>query len=308
MRKLVQNIVAGSRLTLPATIAYTIGVWLLFGLLTQNLWVQFACFGVTSYLMMVLNNQNVLIRIFSRLVSCAFLVLSCTACFLMTDIRGGIMQVFVVAAYLILFQGYQDHNATGIIYYGSLMIGLASLATPHILYFVPLLWLLTATNLLALSWRTWWASLLGLLTPYWFIGAWLVYKQDFSFFTFHFSLLFDFQFPIRYDQLGTGVLLVWGLIAVCTITGIVHLVRKNSYDSIRIRLLYGFFIWMDLFAMALMAFQPQHYDMLLRIMIINTAPLIAHFLALTSTKITNAAFYTLTALILFITAYNLWNT
>lgn len=307
MRKLVQNIVAGSRLTLPCTVVYTIVIWLLCGLLTTNLWLQFACFGVTSYLMMVLNNQNALIRIFSRMVSCAFLVLSCAACFLFIDIRGGIMQMFVVAAYLLLFQSYQNREAVGITYYGFLMLGLASLANPFILYFTPLIWLLMATNLLAMSWRTWLSSLLGLLTPYWFISAWLAYQHDFTPLGTHFLPLFDFQFPIRYAHLSTGLLMTWGLLAVCFLTGVIHFVRNSSYDSIRIRLLYGFFIWMDLFAFAFMCFQPQHYDLLLRMMIINTAPLIAHFLALTSTKITNVAFFVLTGIILFITAYNVWS-
>ena len=308
MRKYVQNIVAGSRLTLPATIAYTVCIWLICGLITRNLWLQFACFGVSSYLMMLLNNQNVLIRIFSRLVSCAFLVLSCAACFLMPDIREGIMQLFVIAAYLLLFQSYQNREAVGIVYYGFLMLGMASLAEPHILYFLPLLWLLMVTNLLNISWRTWFASLLGVLTPYWFISAWLVYQADFTPLIAHFSPLFDFQFPIQYDLLSPGILITWGLLVVCTITGIIHLVRKSSYDSIRIRLLYGFFIWMDLFAFALMCFQPQHYSFLLRMMIINTSPLIAHLLALTSTKITNAFFYALTAIILCITIFNIWST
>lgn len=308
MRKQVQNIVAGSRLTLPVTIVYTTGVWLLCGLLTNHLWLQFACFGITSYLMMVLNNQNALIRIFSRMVSCAFLVLSCAASFLYTSIHGDVMQMLVVAAYLLLFQSYQNRDAVGIIYYAFLMLGLASLANPFILYFIPLIWLLTATNLLSLSWRTWLSSLFGLITPYWFITAWLIYQHDFSPLAAHLSPLLDFQFPIRYDHLGTGELMTWALLVICFLTGVIHFVRKSSYDSIRIRLIYGFFIWMDLFAFALMCFQPQHNDMLLRIIIINTAPLIAHFLALTSTKFTNVAFFVLTGVILFITAYNLWST
>ena len=308
MRKLVQNIVAGSRLALPITIVYTVCIWLLFGLLTTNLWLQFACFGITSYLMMVMNNQNALIRIFSRMVSCAFLVLSCAASFLFLDIRGGIMQMFVVAAYLLLFQSYQNRESVGITYYAFLMLGLASLATPHIIYFIPLIWLLMATNLLSLSWRTWFVSLFGLLTPYWFMFGWMAYQHDFTPLISHLSPLIDFQFPIRYDHLSTGFLMTWGLLAVCFLTGVIHFVRKSSYDSIRIRLIYGFFIWIDLFAFALMCFQPQHNDMLLRIIIINTAPLIAHFLALTSTKITNVAFFVLTGVILFITAYNLWST
>ena len=308
MRKLIQNKVAGSRMTLPVIIVYTIGLWLLGGLVTRQLWLQFGCFAIAGYLMMVLNNQNALIRIYSRMVACAFLVLSCAACFLMPDIRGNIMQMFVVAAYLFLFQTYQDREAVGFTYYGFLMLGLASLACPHILYFTPMFWLLMGTNLLSLSWRTWFASLFGLLTPYWFASAWLVYQADFSPLISHFSPLIDFQFPIRHANLSTSILSVWGLLAICSTIGIVHYVRKSTYDSIRVRLLYSFFIWMDLFTIALMAFQPQHYDMLLRMMILNTSPLIAHFLTLTSTKITNVAFYVLTGLILIITAYNVWNT
>lgn len=307
MRKLVQNIVAGSRLTLPITSAYAIGIWLTCGLFTANLWLQFACFGIASYLMMVLNNQNALIRIFSRMVSCAFLLLSCAACFLMSDIRGGIMQMFVIGTYLFLFQSYQDKEAVGKTYYGFLMMGLASLACPYILYFVPLIWLLMVTNLLSMSWRSWLSSLFGILTPYWFIAAWLVYQHDLTPLVSHLSPLVDFQFPIRHADLSINVLLTWGLLGICSLTGIIHFINKSSYDSIRIRLLYGFFIWMDLFAFALMAFQPQHYDMLLRMMIINTSPLIAHFLTLTSTKITNVAFYVLTGLILIITVYNVWS-
>lgn len=257
--------------------------------------------------MMVLNNQNALIRIYSRMVSCAFLALSCAACFLMSDPQGNIMQMFVVAAYLILFQSYQNKEASGTVFYGFLMLGLASLANPHILYFLPLLWLLMATNLLTLSWRTWLASLLGLLTPYWFVCCWLAYQTDFSPLISHFSPLVDFQFPIRYNSLSLGIWQTIALLAVCTLTGIIHFMRKSIYDSIRIRLLYGFFIWMDVLAFLLLVLLPQHYDMLLRIIIINTSPLIAHFLTLTSTKITNIAFYVLIGATITVTAYNLWN-
>jgi hypothetical protein len=51
---------------------------------------------------------------------------------------------------------------------------------------------------------------------------------------------------------------------------------------------------------------PQYYDFLLRLLIINTAPLIAHFLTLTNTRITNIAFYVICATALILTAINLW--
>ena len=306
MKKLLQNKVAESKLTMPITALYAIGVWLLMGLGTGQWWTQFACFAVTTYLMVELNNQNALIRIYSRMVSSAFLGFMCAACFLLPSLRGAFMQMCVVGTYIMLFHSYQDKQATGHTYYGFALFGLASLAYAQTLCFVPIIWLLMATNLLSLSWRTWGASLLGLLTPYWFWCCWLVYQEDFTPLASHFLSLGDIQIPINYARVGMGFMLTLGLLIISTVTGIVHYLRKSYNDSIRIRLLFGFFIWMDLAAILLICLQPQLNDLLLRLIIVNTAPLVAHFLALTSTRATNAAFVTLTLLLLLLTAYNLW--
>ena len=71
-------------------------------------------------------------------------------------------------------------------------------------------------------------------------------------------------------------------------------------------MLYQFFITMNLLSAVLLVIMPQHYDFLLRMMIINTSPLIAHFIALTRTRVTNIAFYVITLSALMLTAYNLW--
>ncbi len=308
MKKFLQNKIAGSRLTLPFVAVYTVMVWLLNGLLDENWWLQFVCFVVSSYLMLLINNLNVLIRIYSRMVSCAYLVLFCAACFLMPSTRGAIMQVCVVAAWLILTLSYQDKQSSGTTYYAFLFFGLASMAYVHVLFFVPFLWLMMVTNIQSLSWRTWIASLLGLLTPYWFWSSWLIYKNDITQLTSHFDPLTTFQAPFQYADISLGEIAVLALLVICTITGIVHQIRKSYADKIRIRLTFGFFIWIDLLAMLFLILQPQHSDMLFRFIIISTAPLIGHFLALTSTHITNAAFCVLTFITLFITAYQLWIT
>ena len=295
-------------MALPVAVAFTVGIWLLCGLTVQHWWVQFGCFAVTTYLMVELNNQNALIRIYSRMVSCAFLLLSCAACFLMPSVRGGFLQLFVAAAYLVLFQTYQDKTSVGKTYYAFLFLGLASMANVHILYFLPFFWLLMSTNLLSLSWRTWSASLLGLLTPYWFGCAWLVYQADYTLLTTHFTQLADFAFPVNYARLSIGFMTVLALLLATTLTGIVHYLRKSYNDKIRIRMLFGFFIWMDLLAIVFMVIQPQHQDLLFRMMIINTSPLIAHFLALTSTRFTNMAFYIISLATLLVMAYNVWTT
>ena len=59
-------------------------------------------------------------------------------------------------------------------------------------------------------------------------------------------------------------------------------------------------------AILLLALQPQLYDLMIRVLLITTSPLIGHFVALTSTKVTNIAFLTIVAVVLALTVYCLW--
>ena len=80
--KRLQNRIAESRMTLTFTAIYAVLVFLASGLVGKNLWFQFACLAVSTYLMVEFNNVNALLRVYSRMVSCAFLMLACTANYL----------------------------------------------------------------------------------------------------------------------------------------------------------------------------------------------------------------------------------
>ena len=285
---------------------YALAVWLLCGLVDGHWWVQLGCFALSTYLMVEMNNINALIRIYSRMVSCTFLMLACCACFLFPSLKGTVLQLCFISSIMVLFLGYQDKQSVGITYYGFLLLGIGSMAFVHVLFFVPLLWILMVTQLQSLSWRTWGASLFGLLTPYWFGACWLVYQNDFSLLINHFMQLAAFQLHDDYASLPLHWLIVYAFLLIMAAIGITHYVRKHQGDKIRIRLLYGFFAWTDIFAILFLALQPQHYDSLLRIIIVCTAPLVAHFVTLTSTKVTNIAFCVITGIMVLLTAYSLW--
>ena len=306
MRKYTQNKVAESRLALPTTIVYAVVVWLLAGLIQGGWWLQFGCFALAAFLMVELNNINALIRIYSRMVSCSFLAMSCMLCFLFPSTSGAITAPLVVGSMISLFTGYQDKLSSKSSYYAFLLIGLASLTFVHILFFVPLIWLLMAFLLQCLSWRTWVASILGLLTPYWFGCCWWAWQQDFTFVLNHFMALGDFARPLDFSLLTVPQIVSLAVVMLFAVIGIVHYLRKYHDDKIRIRLIYDVFIWTDLTAALFLVLQPQHYDCLMRMMVINTAPLIGHFLALTRTRWTNIAFYAIVAIVLITTGFNLW--
>ena len=286
------------------TAVYAVVVWLLSGLFTGHWWIQFVCFALASYLMVEMNNIHALIRVYSRMVSCTFLVLSCCACFLFPSVSGAVMQLCFIGALTVLFTTYQDRQSAGAIYYAFLLIGLASFAFVQTLWYLPPLWLLMGTHLQSLSWRTWGASLLGLLTPYWFGALWMIWQEDFTPLADHFSTLIPHLSPLTSHLSPLTSCLTF--FVLLSITGIVHYIRKHHDDKIRIRMIYGFFIWLNLLTIVLLLLTPQNYDGLLRIMIVTTTPLIAHFTALTSTRLTNAYCCVLAAIALLLTAYTLW--
>lgn len=305
--KRIQNKVAESRRALPVAILYSVAVWLMAGLVQEQWWIQFFCFTLASFLMVELNRINVLIRIYSRMVSVAFIVLSSAAVFLFPSIVGAVVQLFFIASLTALYNCYQDKDAPGWTFYAFLSLGIASIADIHILFFVPIFWLMMAVIVYSLCWRTFFASLFGLLTPYWFWIAWTFWREDGNPTPIlqHFSDLASFQVPYNLE-LTTPQLLLLALVTVLGLIGSIHFLRTSYLDKIRTRQLYYSFFIIGLSALFFLILQPQHYDMLIRIMIIAASPLIGHFIALTRTRLTNIAFFVITGAILILTAVNLW--
>jgi hypothetical protein len=293
-------------MTMPAVTFYAMAVWLLCGGLTHHWWWQLLCISITTYLMVELNNINALIRIFSRMVSSTFLTLLCSACFIFPALPETVMLTCMTAFILLLFLTYQDKEAAGLTYYAFLFLGVGSIAYIHVLFFLPLIWLLMMTHTMSLSWRTWMASLLGLLTPYWFYIPWIIYQRDYSAITNHFMALTVFEEPFNLYGITDSQKATLGLVILLAIIGTTHYIRKSYLDKIRIRMFYGFFIFMDLAALLFLLLQPQHFNAMLLLMIVNTSPLVAHFAALSSTKLTNITFMVLSAAFLLLTAYNIW--
>ena len=68
---------------------------------------------------------------------------------------------------------------------------------------------------------------------------------------------------------------------------------------------YNTLIVVGLAAITFLVLQPQHYDLLIRILLVSTSVLIAHFFALTHNKLTNITFVTVATVVFFLTIYNL---
>lgn len=304
--KRFQNRVAESRIALPVTGVYAFAVCALGGLFTEQLWVQFVLLAVSSFLMMELNNVNALIRIYSRMVSCSFLVLAVMSQYLVVDVRCGIVQACFIAFYLFLFSAYQDNRAMGRVFYAFLMLGIASTMFVQILFFVPLVWVLLCTNLMVRSFRAFVSSLFGLLVPYWFMVAYYLYIDDVDSLLDHFLQIAQFGPVLGWMDMPVSHILTAAYVAILAVVGMVHFRLNNYKDKIRTRMLFEIFSVLALAAIVFMILQPQHIDYLLALLIVSTSPMIGHYIALTNTFITNISFYVMLVVALIITCVNLW--
>ena len=279
--------------------------WGLSGLFSHNLWGQFACFVISTYLMVELNNSNALIRIYSRMMSCAYIVMICMSPFLFQSVSTMFLAICTVAMFIAAFITYQDKLAMGWTFYCFTFLSLASVIDVRMLYFAPVMWMTMTFYLQSMTLRTFVASVLGMICPYWFLSLYLIYSNDFTPAIEHFRLLVTFQDVADFSAVPLNALLSTGIVGILAFTGIIHYLRDRINDKTRTRMLFNTFIFVDVISIVLIIVQPQLYTTMLTVMIISTSPLIAHFIALTDTKITNWAFITIVIATLALTILNI---
>lgn len=306
MRKRIQNKVSESRFLLPVMSAYGLLVWLAGGLIGQQMFIQLAAFAVSTYLMVELNNSNALLNMYSRMVSGSFIALTMTAAFLFPSIVPWVVQLCLVAAYLLLSRCYQDRYAQGTVFYAFLCIGIASIGFIQIVFFVPVLLVLMAVNLMNLSIRNFWAALLGLLTPWWVLAGYLVFIGKPETILSFVCGIQEFSAPFHNIPQDPHRLVTFAYVSVIALTGAIHYLRNSYKDKIRTRMIYETLITMTGLEFLFIVLQPQHFDMLFPMFTVSASVLIAHYISQTNKWLTNMSFYLIVILTVALTAYNLW--
>lgn len=255
--------------------------------------------------MVELNNSNALIRIYSRMVSCSFIMMVCMSTFLLQSSKGMMLSICVVMSFVMAFLSYQDKYSMGRIFYSFMSIGIGSMIDVSVLFFVPVMWLAMFFHLQSMTLRTFISSLFGLVCPYWFVAVYLIYTNDITLAVEHFSQLAVFGKVANFSQVPVSALVSICYITILSVVGIIHYLRNRVFDKTRTRMFYNTFILFDISTIAFIILQPQHYATMLIILIVTTSPLIAHFIALTHTWITNLAFKVIVATALSLTIINI---
>lgn len=294
-----------SRHLLPAACAYSLFLMLCYGVFSKGLFGQACCLAVAAYLMVLLNNTYSLIRIYSRMVSSTFLILSMMCPFLAGSMHGNITTILFVAFYYLFFKTYQDHHAPGTAMYAFACLGIISTQFIQITFLLPVVMPLLYTRMLAGNTKTLIAAFMGYLLPYWIWTGLALWQGNIAELGAHLAGIIDFDLSFHMPELH--VLLTLLALLALVIISTIQCLNDSAADKIKTRMIYDVFIWVDVFAMAFLLLQPQHSDYMMRIIIISSSPLIAHYFTLSeNNRITPYVFAATVVSVLMLTVYNLW--
>ena len=303
-----QNKVATSSFTLPVAALVATLLWAAVGPMSQSKALCWLCCAVCSYLLVEFNNSNALLRIRSRLTTSTFLFGVGCFTFLHDSIAPMAVTFFVLGCYFFLFRSYQESNSSSNIYHAFVSLGIASLIHPILLGLVPFVYWSMAVYLRSLSFKSFCASLLGLFTPFWFYGAYLIYTQDYAPLRMYAQKFIDFAHPALTDYLSLDITRLSALLFILIIGLIstIHALKTSYNDKIRTRMQFYNLILFEAVILLFLLVQPKQFDLFMALLTLTSAPVIAHFFALTSYRITNLLFILSIFIYLFIAFSSLW--
>lgn len=300
-----QKEIAINRFTLVIVSIFAAIVWVMHEFIAQDkeshnlfsltLIGGFLLCALAVYLMAELNNRFALLRISSRMLSSS-LVMLCAATSMLHHLSPShLMLICAVASYFPMFASYQRPYATTRIFLEFLFVGLASYLFPQVLYLIPFYWIVQAM-LRAITFRSWVASLLGIITPYWFLVTYAYITNDLQLFTDHFNDIITVEMP-SYSMLSLKQIMVGAFSLVFFLLGSWDFYQKKHLDKTRIRCNYYAVSLLGAISFVWLLLQPQYFNLIIPFCLVHTSMLGGHFIALSYGKVQNIITIILTILV-----------
>lgn len=305
-RQLLQREVATSRLTLPVTVTYTALIWAVMLSLGMVSWGEAACVWLAALLFTALNNREALLPFYSQSLSCTFLMLATTLSATCGTFPAAVCVVGLSSFLFILLSSYQDRNAPGTVYFAFIMLGIVSLYFIKALFYLPFLWFVMRSKLMNLGSRAFFASLLGILTPYWFLLGYWSLTGELAELPSRFRGIAAFDTFFDYSTLSPWQWITLAMTVGLGVAAVIYFLSTSYTDKIRTRLINEALAILFFVTIALLALQPSSYAELMSIMVVIISPLAGRMLALSHTKLSNLLFILSVITCVVYTACLLW--
>ena len=300
-----QNSVCQSAATLPVSIAVGALLWFLTPAsdACSSISLDVTPYGVAAivayvmaiYIIMETNNQNALIRVRTRIVS-AIWALLIGILPSAHHLSGGLCAALGLAAsHHLLFRSYQKFQPVTDVFHAFAFYGIACIAMPQLVVLIPLYYWYLIVFMRCITWRVFWAGVVGMLTPMWLMFGYCILTGSWEYVFDRVEVLAD---SFRPDIADWACLLSWSspgvlVFAFLTLTGflgIVHFMQSRYDDKIRTRMLLYIYVWQSVGVWLVTVFNPSVYEEFIPSLVVCLSPILAHHFALTNRVVTNVYF------------------
>ncbi|MCL1943906.1 MAG: hypothetical protein FWF54_10220 [Candidatus Azobacteroides sp.] len=243
----------------------------------------------TSFLLLWLD------QVFSIIRTKTFLPFLFYTLFITTDpgsffsLPGNLTTLILLAVIYQLFRSYQKEKNVEEAFNIGLLISAGSLFSTRILFFIPVIWIgLSYTR--AFSRKSFFASIVGLLTPYWLTFCWFLYQKDISGFIEPFYHFFQVNpsSALEYE--------ISGWIRVCfslliTIFAVINFRMHSFKDKIKTRTYFYFILTLIIFVAILIIFNIIPVTEYAGIYYLSVSLFAAHFFVTVNSRLSAVFFY-----------------
>lgn len=260
--------------------------------------VSFVLYGLIGYSLVAFNNAFAIIRMRASVQTSVFFLLIAVCPVLHTLYIGDFSALFFLVGLYFLFAGYQRQRPSGYLFYAFLFLGVGSLVFPKLTFFAPLFWI-GAYKFQALSWRSFFASVVGWAVPYWFLLGHAYFYGQMELFRSPLQDLVTFVpmwIGLQVWELCTLILLL-----VLYLVSAGHCIVAGYDDKIRTRSYLNFMIFFCAYTFIYIGLQPDTCVELLPILMIGVSFLAGHLFVLAHSRLSNVFFICM--LVAFIVAF-----
>lgn len=266
--------------------------------------VALAAGAFVAYLLIEMNTRFSLIRTRTAFPSSLFLLFYAAIPMLHVGTADCLIPVLFLGMLSMLFKSYESLYASTTIFHAFLYLGLASLIEPYLISLFPVFYF-HMIYLRSLSYKTFFAGLIGVGIPYWFLLGYASCTGNIELFSSSVGRLVHFL-PIDYGVLSLQAYVSWGAVAVISLVSMVYMLNSSYKDKVQTRIMLYMLAMTEIWVNLLPALQPQHIGAFLPLQIILGAIMTGHSLALTFNRFTHVyCIFVLTVwALLFL--FNLW--
>lgn len=211
--------------------------------------------------------------------------------YLSGNVFESISTLLILLAISSLFTSYQQLRAEKQAFDIALLLSLSTLFWMKFIYLLPIFWM-GMYMMKTLNLRTFAASFIGILTPYWFAFFYFAYIDNFQPLLNHLFSVIDFQ----WINLWGAPLFMWIHLAItllATLFAIGNTVFSTFTDKIRTRSYLNFLFLFLLAACVLYVIDFGRSGSALQLVYLISAFLISHLFASVRGRFTSLLFYTL---------------